>query len=283
MVSHTWLLSGIPRSGTSLCCRLAGELPDTVALSEPIRRQAFAGVDERGEACQRIEDFARGVRARIPLEKRAPSVQVDGRLDDDRVVSREPAGRLRRSRGGQGEIRINKPLSSEFALLIKHNALFAALLPGLATSTACLALVRNPLAVLASWQTVDLPIHRGRVPAGERYDPKLLRALENEDDVLCRQVMVLNWFFDRYRTHLETRSILRYEDVVASGGRILFDRLDRGDARSVSLENRNGNRAYAGADVDRLLATLVSGSDAWSAFYSVADCEQVADMIRSTG
>ena len=104
MTSGTWLLSGIPRSGTSLCCRLAGELPDTVALSEPMRRQAFAGVDSRQEACRRIEDFARRARARIPVERRAPSVQVDGRLDDDRVAARDRAESLRRPQGGQGEI-----------------------------------------------------------------------------------------------------------------------------------------------------------------------------------
>ena len=42
-VPRTWLLSGVPRSGTSLCCRLAGALPDTVTLSEPIRREASSG------------------------------------------------------------------------------------------------------------------------------------------------------------------------------------------------------------------------------------------------
>ena len=188
---------------------------------------------------------------------------------------------LRQTQGGQGEILIDSALSGEFTLLIKHNALFAALLPGLVSTATCLALVRNPLAVLASWQTVDLPIHQGRIPAGEQYDPELHRALDKEDDVLRRQVVVLNWFFDRYRTHLEPRSILRYEDVVATCGRTLFDRLGSGDAPSVPLENRNGNRAYAGADVGRLLATLVSESGAWSAFYTVADCERVADMIRS--
>ena len=33
----TWLLSGVPRSGTSLCCRLAGDLPDTVLQPRGLR------------------------------------------------------------------------------------------------------------------------------------------------------------------------------------------------------------------------------------------------------
>ncbi len=281
MMSHTWLLSGLPRSGTSLCCRLVGDLPDSVALSEPMRQQAFAGADHPDEACLRISDFARRARTRIPLERRAPSVQLDGRLDDDRVEAWDGAENLRRPQGGQGEIPVDKPLSGGFTLLIKHNALFAALLPGLARSTACLGLVRNPVAVLASWQTVDLPVNRGRIPAGERFDRQLHRALENEGNVLRRQIVLLNWFFDRFRTHLEPQSILRYEDVVASGGRALFDRLDRRDAGTVTLENRNGNRAYAGAEIDALLAELAGDRGAWSAFYDLADCERLADTIRS--
>ena len=281
MMSRTWLLSGIPRSGTSLCCRLVGELTDTVALSEPMRRQTFTGVDSPDEACVRIEDFVRRARTGIPAEGRAPSVQVDGRLDDDRVSGWGRAEGLRRTQGGQGEILVDKPLSSAFVLLIKHNALFAALLPSLAMSTAFLALVRNPLAVLASWQTVDLPINRGRIPAGEQYDLELQRDLDGEGDVLRRQIIVLNWFFDRFRTHLEPQSILRYEDIVASGGRTLFDRLGRGDAPVVPLENRNGNRAYASTEIGRLLNTLVRESGAWTEFYTVTDCERVANMIRS--
>ena len=33
----TWLLSGVPRSGTSLCCRLAGDPPDTVLQPRGLR------------------------------------------------------------------------------------------------------------------------------------------------------------------------------------------------------------------------------------------------------
>ena len=170
---RTWLLSGVPRSGTSLCCRLAGELPDTVALSEPIRRKAVGGMETPRGACLRIGEFAEQARARLLTERRAPTVQVEGRLDDNRSASRYTDSGLRRLRAEWGEIAIDKPLSTRFALLIKHNALFAALLPHLVESFSCLALVRNPLAVLASWQTVDLPVSRGRIPAGEELDPAL--------------------------------------------------------------------------------------------------------------
>ena len=175
--AKTWLLSGVPRSGTSLCCRLTGSLPDTVALSEPIRRKAFGGMETPAGACKHIGEFALQVRARILAERRAPSVQVEGCLDDNRRAARHTEAGLRRLGGEWGEIAIEKALTPRFTLLVKHNALFAALLPRIADSFPVLALVRNPLAVLASWQTVDLPVNRGRLPAGEELDPTLRRAL----------------------------------------------------------------------------------------------------------
>ena len=281
MKSRTWLLSGIPRSGSSLCCRLAGDLPDTVALSEPVRRDVFDKVGTRHEARARIEEFATQARTRILVDRRAPSVQVDGRLDDNTVVSSPSQAGLRQRRGSQGEIEVQKPLSDDFTLLIKHNALFAALLPELAASFDCLALVRNPLAVLASWQTVNLPVHQGRIPAGEQFDRELQRVLAEEPQVLRRQVAVLNWFFAAYQAHVSPDNVIRYEDLVSSGGSVLFRLIGRAAAQPVPLENRNGSLLYGEVAVDTLLAALINESGAWSEFYAAADCEQVADVIRS--
>ena len=279
-VLRTWLLSGVPRSGTSLCCRLAGALPDTVALSEPIRRRAFGGMDTPQGACARIGEYVEQARARILAERRAPSVQVDGRLDDNRTASRRTGAGLRRLRGEWGEIAIDKPLSANFTLLIKHNALFAALLPRLTASFPCLALVRNPLSVLASWQTVDLPVNRGRIPAGEELDQDLHRALEREPEVLRRQLVVLDWFFARFHAHLDPRDIIRYEDVVESGGMALFRRLGHADARPVDLTSRNRSALYDEAMIDTLLAALLDRGGHWTRFYGCEDCERVADGIR---
>ena len=126
------------------------------------------------------------------MKRRVPTIQVGGCLDDNRVASRYTAIGLRQLRGEWGEIAIVKSLSARFTLLIKHNALFAALLPWLPPSFSCVALVRNPLAVLASWQTVDLPVHQGRIPAGEQFDHHLHRTLEREPGVLQRQIVILD-------------------------------------------------------------------------------------------
>lgn len=274
----TWLLTGVPRSGSSLACRLAGELPDVVALSEPVSRKAFAGLATAAEASDRLVRFAIEARRLVEREQRAPSLHVGGRLDDN-VVAEEAAGGLRRRQAEQGEICIDKPLTDRFTLLVKHNALFAALLPELTVSLPCLALVRNPLVVLASWQTVDLPVNRGRVPAGEQYDSNLRNVLDRTEDVLRRQLVVLNWFFERYAGNLPDGRILRYEDLIASGGRSLFRLLDRSGAPAVPLASRNDHAVYRGAGVDKLLAALVKTGGAWTRFYDRVDCRKAADRL----
>ena len=151
----------------------------------------------------------------------------------------------------------------------------------LTDSFSCLAVVRNPLAVLASWQTVDLPVHLGRIPAGEQFDLELQRVLSKEPHVLRRQIAVLNWFFAAFRTHLQPHNIIRYEDLVSSGGLVLYRLIGRNGTQPVSLENRNGNRLYSGLSPEVLLAALKKESGAWSEFYAASDCEKVADMIGS--
>ena len=279
---RTWLLSGVPRSGTSLCCRLAGALPDTVALSEPIRRKAFGGMETPQGACARIGDFVEEARARILAERWVSSVQVEGRLDDNRSASRhtERACASSAARGARSPSTSRCPHASPCSLLVKHNALFAALLPRLTESFPCLALVRNSLSVLASWQTVDLPVHRGCIPAGEELDGELHRALEEEPEVLARQLIVLDWFFGQFHAHLDPESIIRYEDVVESGGVALFRRLGYAGARPVALKSGNDSALYDGAMIDTLLAALLDAGGHWTGYCSAEHCERVADGIR---
>ena len=203
---------------------------------------------------------------------------MDGRLADN-VVDGEAVDGLRRRQAAQAEIDIDKPLSDGFALLIKHNALFAALLPQLVPRFRCIGLVRNPLAVLASWQTVELPVNRGRIPAGEQFDPGLRASLDQDSDTLARQLTIINWFFAQYRDGLPHERILRYEELVATGGKALFRMLGHADASEAPLTSRNDHAVYRGADIDRLLEALLGSSGPWTGFYSRTDCEAVAERL----
>ena len=279
--SRTWLLTGIPRSGSSLCCRLADQLPGVVGLSEPIARDLSSAVGDAQAACALIERFIERTRARAIAEGIVPTVHVEGRLDDDRVDRQAGEAGLRRRRGEQGEIAVTAALAPGFGLLIKHNALFAALLPHLVTRFDCLAIVRNPVAVLASWQTVDLPVARGRIPAGEQFDDALRVALDGEPDRLRRQVAVLNWFYRQYDACLQTHQVIRYEELIDSGGEVLHRALGAAGAPGETLVSRNDNAAYAAVGAEGLLSALLDHGGAWSAFYAASELTAAAEALSA--
>ena len=279
-MARDWLLSGIPRSGTSLSCRIAGDLPDTVALSEPFNDRLADIPREPRAACARIAELVRQTRERIRTEGLAPSVHVDGSLYDNIVASQRTETGLRKRQGALGKITVDKPLTNRFRLVVRDNSVFAALLPRMNDYFPCVALVRNPLSVLASWQTVNLPVHDGHVPGAEMFDPDLRLALEQEPDVLRRQLVVLDWFFTRFRAHLPPENVMRYEDLIESGGSTLFRRLGDANAEPVRLENRNRSALYDATTVDALLAALLDAGGAWTHYYRASDCEWAADGIR---
>jgi hypothetical protein len=119
------------------------------------------------------------------------------------------------------EIHVDNVTVPDFRIFIKHPAMFTGTLPVLVEAFTCFALVRNPLAVLISWRKSGMPVGKGRVPAAEMFDPTLAAALASEPDTLERQLIWLDYCFNRYLSHLPGR-ILRYEDIIASGGRALW-------------------------------------------------------------
>ena len=86
---------------------------------------------------------------------------------------------------------VGKPLSPRFDLVVKHPALFTALAEPLRKRFRLVAIVRDPLAVLASWHSVDVPANRGRLPRAEAFAPGLAAAVNAAPDVLSRRIVLL--------------------------------------------------------------------------------------------
>ena len=268
MNGRNLLLTGVPRSGTTLCCRLLGQASDTVALFEPMH---VLGLPiEQTAARHEVDQFFADSRASLVSDRTAWSQQVGGAVPDNPFSShRDSAGR-RQHEAVRGRIVVDKPLSENFTLVIKHNAAFAALLPELVRDYEVRAVVRNPLAVLASWYSVDLPVSRGRLPAGERLDAALARRLDGEPDRIARQLLILDWFFERYQRWLPPTCVLSYEEIMAGAGRALADAFGL-DLPSLPLQERNASRLYDVETCERLTERLLADDGAWRSRYGDAE------------
>jgi hypothetical protein len=201
----------MPRSGTTLVVSLLNMQHNTIALAEPIeldmkcdRQQAFEEVQ------QFLEETRRGARAQQPVITK----HVGGKLISNFVEPPNDEKRLRRTRAQRSALCFDKPLTEDFTLVVKQPAEFTALADLLVDRFPLYAVVRDPLAVMAAWQTVNMPVNRGRMPRAEALAPDLKRRLNETEDRVVRQAALIEWQLRTYLT-LPPGRVIRYEDVVA--------------------------------------------------------------------
>lgn len=277
MSGRNLVLTGVPRSGTTLCCSLLGRAVDAVALFEPMDVATLPV--SRKDAQAAVARFFDDSRRSLLADGSAWSQQVAGKVPDNPFANHRGADGQRRREAERGRIVVDKPLSPDFTLVIKHNAAFTALLPELAQQFETCAIVRNPLAVLASWHSVDLPVSHGRLPAGERLDPKLAECLDREPDTVARQLLILDWLFDRYLSSLPSARVIPYERVVSSGAAVLADAY-RLTLPTLALDERNASRLYDVDRCSRLLDRLLADRGAWRQCYVDEDIEGLMERMR---
>jgi hypothetical protein len=245
---------------------------DTLALVEPFKVENLeAGGPEA--AADQLARWLAEVRRSAVIEGRAPSLHRQGALASNVIGSDRGHDGLRKAEVVQGEVELHKPLSAAFTLVVKHNALFTALLPELQRRFPVYAVVRNPLAVLASWNSVDLPVNRGRIPAGERYAPQLAAQLDATPDRLQRQLRILDWFCAAYHRQVPPQRLIRYESLVGGLATPLRDMAAPGSWREATGVDTGQNRGYPPELLAGLAETLLASEGAYWRFYDRAEVE----------
>lgn len=250
----TTLLTGLPRSGTTLICALLNEAPDTLALAEPLLLNHDG---DRERALGAIDAFVADIRMRALTTGEVVTKHVGGIIPDNWVEPPTATPRLRKVLEVRSPIQVGKPLSAGFHLFIKHPAEFSALADRLVDRYRLVAVVRHPLAVLASWQTVDMPVGRGHMPMAEVFARDLAELLGSEPDCIRRQVALIGWLLSRY-ARFAADNILRYEDLMAAPARELSRLTPHVRGLTRSLSAYDPATRYPGIDFPRLARELMA-------------------------
>jgi hypothetical protein len=229
------LIMGIPRSGTSFAAALIDDCPDAICLSEPLHHVALM------EHAPTASDFVRALARDVASLRRhfnqggavADRRASDGgpitnyfstgcgggpRLDQSRIVERRKPG-----------------LDGDFLLAVKHNALFAAALPEIieSGSFAVIAIVRDPVRVIASWRSLDLPVSSGRLPAAEKFWSEMTGICSADIDLLDKHILIYDCFCRRFAA-LPQLKVLKFDEFLLNRGLLL---------NALGLrENANGTR-----------------------------------------
>src|SRR3954468_1534298 len=234
------LITGTPRSGTTLLCSLLNKLPNTVALHEPMNVWEFPNCPDADAIADVIERFCADTRKSLLENGVAVSKHVGGLIPDNVAADQVNRSGTRLRHTEHGPVRIDKPLSEKFALAIKHPVAFTALLGTLSQRFECFAIVRNPLSMLASWNSLAwLNVRNGHAPIGEKLDRKLQQNLAAEPDVIERQIHIVEWFYRRFREFLPDRAIVKYETLISSKGRELATVFPEAAALDENLSSKN--------------------------------------------
>ena len=227
------LITGIPRSGTTLCCNLLNQCDNTLALHEPIDPQKLTSTESHlavQALTQQISMIRQSLESNRPIEHGDKA----GIALDNPVGNKANEKGLRSLKASRGKITL-PAIDKSTQLFVKQNALFTALAMELKRQYSVIAIVRNPVDVLLSWMTVDLPVNRGRLPAGEKFDTKLAKEL-SQGSVLERQIAIYRWFIEKFKqAHL---CQVHYEDIIESNGQALYSALDIEHITSLSQIER---------------------------------------------
>jgi hypothetical protein len=271
------ILTGLPRSGTTLACFLLNKLDNTVALHEPLDLRGLLGRGRHEAACAGIATAFSDMRKSILTKRIAISRHVDGVIPANHVPDEVLASGLREDRASKGPIQIDKPLARDFLLVIKHPVPFTALIESLNARFPYYAIIRNPVFVLGSWNSVAMSFRDGHAPNAERLDDALRAALASIEDRIERQIHLLAWFYEKYDRVLPRSRIIRYEDLVASGGKALTAITPGAIELDGPLVSRNQSGVYGADMLRRLATTLLERDGAFWSFYSRQDVKALAE------
>lgn len=278
------VLTGLPRSGTTLTCHLLNKLPDTVALHEPIAPGKFADLEGEDEILDGLERFFGRMRRMALGRGEILTKHVDGEVPANsyRQTKSESGLRTPIAEKGKrkGKIAVQNDLGHDFLLVIKSPGMFSALLPILVKRFPAYAIIRNPLAVLASWNSIDHNLLSGHSPAAERYDERLREGLAPLTESTERQLYLLSWWYDRFHRELPESSILRYEDIVSSGGRALSAITPVAETLHEPLSSQNLNAAYDREGMRQLGRRLLDREGAYWRFYTRESVEALVGEVE---
>ena len=275
------VITGPGRSGTTLTCHLLNRLPNTVALAEPLSPSRFEEqMPDYDAVCDELEKIYRRMRHRALRKGVVRSKHVGGAVPDN---TKGQVDGVRQRIVVKGNIPVGKDLDKDFYLAIKQPGMFTALLPGLSKRFPCYAIVRNPLAIIASSSSIP-PGKKGKNPSAKvLYDSGYRRQVEGDRkagvDQTDQRLKRMHYNFERYETSLPRENIIRYEDICESKGRALSVIVPGAAGLDEPLENKNANPLYDREKMLRVGERLLESEGAYWSFYTREDVQGIMDEL----
>lgn len=243
------LITGVPRSGTSLLTKLLSQQEDVLCFSEP------RWLRDIRHPKQTAEEFS------VALKNKITSIREDIKKGNPVIMTVKkgshelPDNYFKRTDKGQKNFKETKEVfvehSDKLTIVVKSNTLFTACLEELMKKRdwKIYAMVRDPLYTLLSWRSLDIPVSRGEIKIGEVYSSDIRRIVK-EEDILKRQVLILNWFLNQFRMY-ECQQI-KYEDFIDETKKIVSEILRKNINKEFNLDSQNLMNKYRSCNMENI-------------------------------
>jgi hypothetical protein len=281
MNQNNILIAGIPRSGTSLACYLLNKCENIVALNEPIDLREESCINDKDLFVNAISDFIGKQRIEILNGNAVTSMQLGGRFHSDNYDSFK-LGNKRKFLTKIGKVDLNNKIKNDFLLIVKFTIPFIAAIEKLSTVFPIYSIVRNPLSVLSSWNTIQGPSAEGRPAVAEKLDKSLSMACELITGLHDRQLYLLSYYYQKIIDNVPFRNIIRYEDIIATNGKQLTLISTEAQSLNEELENKNLNRLYDKKLMITLGKRLLETDGTYWNYYSKESIELMVEYLENS-
>ena len=242
MTKKNILLTGIPRSGTSLLLSLLNKEQHLCFSEPPWLKNLKIASDNAKELTinlkHKIETLRKDIKQNQAIEMvfKKNTSQIP-----DNYFSRENSG-IKNTRETRSVVLPKDQANAAF--IIKANALFTANIEALNASNewSLIAIIRNPVAVLMSWRSVNIASSKGRVKTVEKYSEEL-QFIGRQEPLLKRQVLLLNWYFKQFQK-LDAKQVIYYEQLIKDPQKQIFKSFDTELSENIKLHSKNQRPEY---------------------------------------
>ncbi len=269
-MTKNYLITGIPRSGTTLLTSLIAENLDSVAFSEP---EWLKSVRNISDDC---DQFLINFENQINLLRKQITDGIPVEIKKSRIKQGLPDNYYHRN--DQGEIILDKAevpvlLAPQYAnkpFIIKANAQFTSCLTKLVklnhTKISCV--IRNPIATIMSWRALDLPVSRGHVKVAEKYNASFSSQVHSTD-LLIKQVRIIDWFFKQFHLNKDHINLIRYEELVSDAPNILSTLIGSTTTQTQPMKSRNKSTNYNLEEEDLIKTMLIKHGSYYGEYYQI--------------
>lgn len=264
--SDNVLLTGIPRSGSTLALKLISDKKRVIGFDEPVWLKEVRKLPDAQQVpdnlLKKIQNLRGQVKKGFPVNMNFGKGTLEladnhfDRLNNGLVKTKESR-----------DVILDVSTYDQIWVL-KSNIFFTALLKQLIDSGyfKLVVTIRDPLAVIKSWRSLNFSLSHGRSMIAEKYDSSS-KIFVDTDDVLIKQVLLLDWMFKKYLDNYKDIHIFKYEDIVNNPS-IIQQNLGFGSVKQYTqLNSRNNNHFYDHSETNEIKTCLLKYGQYYKNFY----------------